>query len=135
MKTTYQKGMVANMKLIINHTSMQPIYEQIINQIKEKIMHGELQEETMLPSVRILAKELRVSALTVKKAYDALEEEGFVVTVHGKGSFVTCSNQSMQLESKKREVEEEFEASIRKARSCGMTTEEIQELFTLVLEG
>ena len=65
------------MNLIINHSSMQPIYEQIIGQIKEKIMHGELQEDTMLPSVRTLAKELKVSALTVKKAYDALEEEGF----------------------------------------------------------
>ena len=64
------------MNLIINHSSMQPIYEQIIGQIKEKIMHGELQEDTMLPSVRTLAKELKVSALTVKKAYDALEEEG-----------------------------------------------------------
>ena len=65
------------MKLIINHSSMQPIYEQIVEQTKEKIMHGELTEETMLPSVRTLAKELKVSALTVKKAYDALEEEGF----------------------------------------------------------
>ena len=69
------------MNLIINHSSMQPIYEQITGQIKEKIMHGELQEDTMLPSVRTLAKELKVSALTVKKAYDALEEEGFVNTL------------------------------------------------------
>ena len=63
---------------------MQPVYEQIVCQIKDKIMHGELIEETMLPSVRTLAKEIKVSALTVKKAYDQLEEEGFVVTVHGK---------------------------------------------------
>ena len=63
------------MNLIINHSSMQPIYEQIIGQIKEKIMHGELQEDTMLPSVRTLAKELKVSALTVKKAYDALRKK------------------------------------------------------------
>ena len=73
------------MKLIINHSSMQPIYEQIVEQTKEKIMHGELTEETTLPSVRTLAKDLKVSALTVKKAYDALEQEGFVNTVHGKG--------------------------------------------------
>ena len=74
------------MKLIITHSSMQPIYEQIVEQIKTKVMHGELKEDTMLPSVRVLAKELKVSALTVKKAYDVLEEEGFVNTVHGKGS-------------------------------------------------
>ena len=78
------------MNIIINHSSMQPIYEQIMGQIKERIMHGELKEDTALPSVRIFAKELKVSALTVKKAYDGLEEEGFIVTVHGKGSFVAC---------------------------------------------
>ena len=86
------------MKLIINHSSMQPIYEQIMEQIKSKVMHGELKEDTALPSVRVLAKELKVSALTVKKAYDALEEEGFVNTVHGKGSFVAFANQEMLLE-------------------------------------
>ena len=78
------------MNIIINHSSMQPIYEQIMGQIKERIMHGELKEDTALPSVRTFAKELKVSALTVKKAYDGLEEEGFIVTVHGKGSFVAC---------------------------------------------
>ena len=88
------------MKLIINHSSMQPIYEQIMEQIKSKVMHGELKEDTALPSVRVLAKELKVSALTVKKAYDALEEEGFVNTVHGKGSFVAFANQEMLLEEK-----------------------------------
>ena len=125
---------VEKMNLIINHTSMQPVYEQIVCQIKEKIMHGELIEETMLPSVRTLAKEIKVSALTVKKAYDQLEEEGFVVTVHGKGSFVACANQAQMLEEKKKEVEAEFEQTIRKARSCGMEDGEIQELFEIVLE-
>ena len=72
------------MKLIINNSSMQPIYEQICTQIKNKILSGELKQEEMLPSVRTFAKELRVSALTVKKAYDALEQEGFIVTVHGR---------------------------------------------------
>lgn len=122
------------MNLIINHTSMQPVYEQIVCQIKDKIMHGELIEETMLPSVRTLAKEIKVSALTVKKAYDQLEAEGFVVTVHGKGSFVACANQAQMLEEKKKEVESEFEQTIRKARSCGMEDKEIQELFEIVLE-
>lgn len=122
------------MNLIINHSSMQPIYEQIIGQIKEKIMHGELQEDTMLPSVRTLAKELKVSALTVKKAYDALEEEGFVTTVHGKGSFVACANQQMLLEEKRKEVEAELERAIRKGRSCGMNRDELRELFQIILE-
>ena len=122
------------MKLIINHSSMQPIYEQIVEQTKEKIMHGELTEETMLPSVRTLAKDLKVSALTVKKAYDALEQEGFVNTVHGNGSFVACANQNLMLEEKKKEVEADLEKAIRKGRSCGMSNQEITELFNIVLE-
>ncbi len=122
------------MNLIINHSSMQPVYEQIVNQVKDKIMHGELIEETMLPSVRTLAKEIKVSALTVKKAYDQLDAEGFVVTVHGKGSFVASANQARMLEEKKKEVESEFEQAIRKARSCGMEENEIKELFEIVLE-
>ena len=122
------------MKLIINHSSMQPIYEQIVEQTKEKIMHGELTEETTLPSVRTLAKDLKVSALTVKKAYDALEQEGIVNTVHGKGSFVACANQNLMLEEKKKEVEADLEKAIRKGRSCGMSNQEITELFNIVLE-
>ena len=122
------------MKLIINHSSMQPIYEQIVEQTKEKIMHGELTEETTLPSVRTLAKDLKVSALTVKKAYDALEQEGFVNTVHGKGSFVACANQNLMLEEKKKEVEADLEKAIRKGRSCGMSNQELTELFNIVLE-
>lgn len=122
-----------HMNLIINHTSMQPIYEQIVSKIKDKIMHGELLEDTMLPSVRVLAKDLKVSALTVKKAYDQLEAEGFVVTVHGKGSFVTCANQAQLLEENKKEVEAELERAIRKARSCGLEDGEIREMFELML--
>lgn len=122
------------MKIIINNSSMQPIYEQIVGQIKSDIMQGELKEEEMLPSVRSLAKELRVSALTVKKAYDALEQEGFIITVHGKGSFVACANQQLMLEEKKKEVEADLEMAIRKGRSCGMSNQEITELFEIVLE-
>ena len=122
------------MKLIINHSSMQPIYEQIVAQVRNKIMQGELEEDTALPSVRTLAKDLRVSALTVKKAYDTLEQEGFVVTVHGKGSFVACANQELMLEEKKKEVEADLEKAIRKGRSCGMSNEEITELFQIILE-
>ena len=122
------------MDIIISNSSMQPIYEQIVVQIKAKIMNGELKEETMLPSVRALAKEIKVSALTVKKAYDALEEEGFVVTVHGKGSFITLANQALMLEEKKKEVEADLEMAIRKGRSCGMSDEELTQLFQIVLE-
>mgnify|MGYP003309083139 CR=1 FL=1 len=122
------------MKLIINHSSMQPIYEQISGQIRERIIRGDLQEGAMLPSVRVLAKELRVSALTVKKSYDTLEQEGFVTTVHGKGSFVSSANQAQLLEEKKREVEAELEQAIRKGRSCGMTSQEIMDLFQIILE-
>lgn len=122
------------MNLIINNSSMQPIYEQIVSQVKARIMNGELKEEAMLPSVRSLAKELKVSALTVKKAYDALEEEGFIITVHGKGSFVTLANQALMLEEKKKEVEADLEMAIRKGRSCGMSDQELTELFQIVLE-
>ncbi len=122
------------MNIIINNSSMQPIYEQIVLQIKAKIMNGELKEETMLPSVRALAKEIKVSALTVKKAYDALEEEGFVVTVHGKGSFITLANQALMLEEKKKEIEADLEMAIRKGRSCGMSNEELTMMFQIVLE-
>ncbi|MCI9611526.1 MAG: GntR family transcriptional regulator [Eubacterium sp.] len=122
------------MNLIIHNSSMQPIYEQIVSQVKAKIMNGELKEEAMLPSVRTLAKELKVSALTVKKAYDALEAEGFIITVHGKGSFVTLANQALMLEEKKKEVEADFEMAIRKGRSCGMTDGELTQLFQIVME-
>lgn len=122
------------MKIIINNSSMQPIYEQIESRIKSAIMCGELKEEQALPSVRTLAKELKVSALTVKKAYDALDEEGFIVTVHGKGSFVNFANQNLMLEEKKREVEADLEMAIRKGRSCGMNNQELLELFQIVLE-
>ena len=88
----------------------------------------------MLPSVRTLAKELKVSALTVKKAYDALDAEGFVVTVHGKGSFVTLVGQELMLEEKKKEVEADLEMAIRKGKSCGMSSREITELFQIILE-
>ena len=122
------------MRLIINNSSMQPIYEQIVTQLKSQIMDGSLKENEMLPSVRSLAKEIKVSALTVKKAYDALEDEGFVVTIHGKGSYVACASQELMLEEKKKEVEQELESAIRKGKSCGMTSEELEELFHIILE-
>lgn len=113
---------------------MQPIYEQITDQIKGMIIDGTLREEEMLPSVRTLAKELKISALTVKKAYDFLEEEGFIVTVHGKGSFIAKNNQSLLMEERKLEVEKCLDEVIRKARISGLSDEEIREMFDLIME-
>ena len=96
------------MKIIINHSSMVPIYEQIVEQIKALIMEGELTENTALPSVRTLSKELKISALTVKKAYDSLEQEGFTVTVHGKGTYIAEFNTELMKEEKRKEVEADF---------------------------
>lgn len=122
------------MKMIINHTSMQPIYEQIVEQIKAMIISGELKKQEMLPSVRTLSKELRISALTVKKAYDFLEEAGFIVTVHGKGSFIADTNQDLLMEERRKDVEADLEAAIHKGRIGGLTDEEIRELFELIME-
>lgn len=128
------KGPVRNMRIIISNSSMEPIYEQIIGQIKAMIMDGRLQEETMLPSVRSLSKDLKISVLTVKKAYDCLEEDGFIITVHGKGSFVARGNQNLLQEEKRKEVETKLEYAIEEGRKCGMKDTEIRELFELIME-
>lgn len=122
------------MNIIINNSSMQPIYEQIVGQMKEQIMNGTLKQDAALPSVRTLAKDLRISALTVKKAYDALEQEGFVITVHGKGSFVAGVNPQIAVEEGRKEVEKVLESAIRLGKRHGMKAEEMQELFSLILE-
>lgn len=122
------------MNIIISNSSMQPIYEQVVSQIKAEIMTGNLAPESRLPSVRELARDIRISALTVKKAYDTLEQEGFIKTVHGKGSFVAGVNRDLAMEEQKKEVEREMEALLRKARSCGMTDDEITQLFELLME-
>ena len=122
------------MNIIINNSSMQPIYEQIVGQMKEQIMNGTLKQDAALPSVRTLSKDLRISALTVKKAYDVLEQEGFVITVHGKGSFVAGINPQIAAEEGRKEVEKALEAAIRLGKSRGMTVEEMQDLFSLIIE-
>lgn len=121
------------MHTIVNNTSMVPIYEQIMVQIKAAVISGELTEETMLPSVRGLAKELKIIALTVKKAYDHLEEEGFTVTVHGKGTFVAAANQERMKEEQQKEVEKDLEQAIAKGRRCGLTEQEIRSLFEILM--
>ena len=123
------------MKIIINTSLMVPIYEQIVVQIKMLIRNGELKENDNLPSVRTLSKELKISALTVKKAYDNLESEGFTVTVHGKGTYVAATNTELLLEEQKKELEADLEQAIQKGRRCGISDEDIKSLFELILEG
>ena len=123
------------MKIIINTSLMVPIYEQIVDQIKMLIRNGELKENDNLPSVRTLSKELKISALTVKKAYDNLESEGFTVTVHGKGTYVAATNTEPLLEEQKKELEADLEQAIQKGRRCGISDEDIKSLFELILEG
>lgn len=122
------------MHIIINNSSMVPIYEQIMDQIKTAIVKGELQPDTVLPSVRGLSKELKISALTVKKAYDNLEEEGFTVTVHGKGTYVAATNKDLMREEQLREVEHDLEQAVSKGRRCGLSDAEIRDLFTMIME-
>ncbi len=122
------------MKIIINSSSMIPIYEQIMDQIKAQIKAGDLKENDILPSVRTLAKELKISALTVKKSYDNLEQEGYTVTVHGKGTYVAAVNTERLQEEQKREVESDLEKAVEKGRRCGLKDEEIRELFDLIME-
>lgn len=123
------------MNIIINHSSMVPIYEQIVDVVKTQIRKGELKEDENLPSVRMLAKELKISALTVKKAYDALEEEGFAITMHGKGTYITAANTELLLEEQKKEIEADLEKAVFKARRCGISDEELKNLLELILEG
>lgn len=122
------------MKIIINGSSMVPIYEQIMDGIKAMIRQGELKSNDILPSVRSLSKELKISALTVKKAYDNLEKEGFTVTVHGKGTYVASLNQNLILEEQRKEIEGSLENTIQKARRWGIKDDEIRSMFEMILE-
>lgn len=123
------------MKIIINASSMVPIYEQIVDNIKTLIRKGELKENDSLPSVRTLSTELKISALTVKKAYDKLESDGFTVTVHGKGTYVAATNVELLFEEQKKELEKDLDKAIQKGRRFGISDEDIKKLFELILEG
>ncbi len=122
------------MHIILNKTSMVPIYEQLIDQIKKDIISGELKDNELLPSVRTLSGELRISSLTVKKAYDKLEEEGFVITVHGKGTFVAATDHQLAMEARRKSVEEDMAAAIDKAIALGMSKDEIREIVEIIME-
>ena len=115
------------MHIILNHSSMIPIYEQLMEQIKTGIINSDIKENEALPSVRTLAGELRISALTVKKAYDGLEADGFVTTVHGKGTYVIA------IEARRKAVEDDFIKVIDKAKSIGMNDTEIIEIVNLLI--
>jgi GntR family transcriptional regulator len=121
------------MRIIINHSSMIPIYEQTVDQIKKQINDHILQENDPLPFVRLLSKELRISALTVKKAYDTLDEEGLTKTIHGKGTFVLAVNKDL-LEEAKKEIEEYLEKALQKAKQSGVSHKEVKELLELLME-
>ena len=123
-----------NMRIIINNNSMVPIYEQLVSQVKNNIITGELEEGASLPSVRTLASELKISALTVKKAYDFLEEEGFVTTVHGKGTFVNAADRQLAYEARRKAVEDDLFKAIQKGVSAGISADEIRELVDIILE-
>lgn len=122
------------MRIILNHTSMVPLYEQIMGSIKSAVINGDLKPGEGLPSVRALAAELKISALTVKKAYDRLEEEGFVVTVHGKGSFVAQTDTGLAEEMRRREAENKLSAALEAVRAAGFSDEEIRDLLEILLE-
>lgn len=122
------------MHIILNNSSMVPIYEQLITQIKNLIVSGELKENDSLPSVRSLSADLKISALTVKKAYDSLEGEGYVTTVHGKGTFVAATNKELVIEARRKSVEEDFAKAMEHAKAIGMTADEIRQFVELILE-
>ena len=122
------------MDIVINAASMTPIYEQIVDRIRALIKTGDLRAGDALPSVRALARQCAISALTVKKAYDVLEQEGLVVTVQGKGTFVAQVSPNIVAEELNRQVEEEFAQTIAKARRLQLSDAEIMELVTMLLD-
>lgn len=122
------------MKIILNNNSMVPVYEQVVEQIKNEIIQESLKAGEPLPSVRALSGELKISALTVKKAYDRLEEEGFIVTVHGKGSFVENTDRQLAIEARRKAVEDDLAKAVLKAKAVGMDNNEIREIMDILLE-
>ncbi|ADZ85115.1 GntR family transcriptional regulator [Cellulosilyticum sp. ST5] len=122
------------MDIIIVNDSAIPLYEQIISQIKEHILKGEIQQGTLLPSIRMMAKELKVSIITVKRAYEDLEAEGFVQTTPGKGTYVSLANKERLKEMQMSQLEEKLEAIVVAAKSIDMTLEELQERVAVIYE-
>ena len=122
------------MEIIIRNTSDQPIYDQICTQLKAQIVAGELEAGALLPSIRALAKELKVSVITTRRAYDELEAEGFVTTVAGKGCFVAEKNLDLIREQQLKTLEDHLSAAVELSKSCGVTPAELQEMLRILLE-
>jgi GntR family transcriptional regulator len=123
------------MNIVISNSSGQPIYEQIATQIKNMIISGELVEGDALPSMRLLAKGLRISVITTKRAYEELEREGFIVSITGKGSFVARKNVELIREQHLREIEDHMQQITEKAEACNLTLDELIEIFTVIYRG
>ena len=123
------------MNIIISNNSSIPIFEQIENAIKQAIFSNELKEEDILPSVRSLANDLKISFLTVKRAYDELEQAGFIKTVQGKGSFVAPKNLELIREEKLKEIQDYIEKIYDISKISNISEEEIKELFKMIFEG
>ena len=123
------------MEIYISNSSGVPIYAQITDQIRSKILSGELAEGDMLPSIRALAKDLRISVITTKRAYEDLEQAGFLHTLPGKGSFVAAQSLEIHREEALRHVEEHLQNAIDAARAGGLSMEEVRDTLELLLEG
>ena len=122
------------MNIVISNSSGKPIYEQIAEQIKAMILNGELETGAALPSIRLLAKELRISVITTKRAYEELEREGFLVTAPGKGSFVAEKNLDFVREERLRQMEEHLQEAVSCAHSIGLTQDELWETLRVLFE-
>lgn len=120
------------MNIIISNSSGEPIYEQITNQVKSAIMKGELSEGELLPSIRLLAKELQISVITTKRAYEELEREGFIETVPGKGSYVSSQNKELLKEKRLKELENKLIEVITESKLIGLTLLELEEMLRLL---
>lgn len=122
------------MQIIISNSSKEPLYEQIFKQIQSKILSGELKPGKTLPSIRQLAKDLRVSVITTKRAYEELEKAGFIYLIVGKGSFVAEQNLEVIREKKLQGIEEQLSAVISNSKDIGLSYEELQGLLKLLYE-
>ena len=122
------------MDIIISNSSGKPIYEQITSQIKQKIMQGELKDGDALPSMRLLAKDLHISVITTKRAYEDLERDGFITTVVGKGSFVASTDSEFLREEQLRTAEAHLTQAVRAARLGGIDIEELVEVLRMLYE-
>ncbi|PFA23315.1 MULTISPECIES: GntR family transcriptional regulator [Bacillus cereus group] len=122
------------MQIIISNSSKEPIYEQITNQIKSLILTGDLQEGSPLPSMRQLAKDLQISVITTKRAYEELEKAGFIYSIVGRGSFVAEQNLDVVREKKLKVIEEQLLSVIANSKEIGLPLTELRELLTILYE-